>query len=353
MPFTRPTLPELIDRIQKDLETRMPFTGPVLRVSVVYVVARVLAGAVHGLYGFLSFMAQQLFADTATTTYLERKASEYAITRLAATPATGNVTATGTNGVVIPAGTVVRRSDGTAYVTGTDATIAGGSATVGLTALVAGAAGNADSGIILALGSPIAGVTSNVTVTSDGLVGGTDQEADAGLRTRYLARVQAAPQGGSAADYITWAMSVDGVTRAWVFPAELGPGTVTVRFVRDNDGTGTAIIPDSGEVAAVQAVIDTLRPVTATPTVAAPIADAVAFTMHLANDTADARAEVIAELTDLIARRGAPGATILLSEIRTAIGVAVSPDDFALAAPTADSTHATGHLPIMDTVTFT
>lgn len=353
MPFTRPTLAELIDRIQKDLETRMPFSGPVLRVSVVYVFARVQAGAIHGLYGFLSYIAQQLFADTAATTYLERKASEFGITRLAATPATGTATATGTNGVVIPSGTVLRRSDGTAYVTGTDVTIAGGTATLALTALVAGAVGNADSGTVLALGSPIAGVVSNATVTSDGLVGGADQETDAGLRTRYLARVQAAPQGGSSADYVTWAMSVDGVTRAWVFPQELGPGTVTVRFVRDNDGTGTAIIPDSGEVAAVQAVVNALRPVTATPTVAAPIADAVNFTMHLANDTADAHAAVIAELTDLIARRGAPGATILLSEIRTAIGVAVSPDDFALATPNADSTHATGHLPIMGTVTFT
>jgi uncharacterized phage protein gp47/JayE len=353
MPFQRPTLPELIDRVQQDLQTRLTLSGPVLRRSVVYVVARVLAAAVHGLYGFLSFLGTQLFPDTSTTTYLERQANVFSITRVAATYATGTATATGSNGTQIPAATLLTRADGTVYSTNDLQTISGGVATLNLTAVAAGEDGNVDTGTLLTLQQPIAGVATVITVASPGLSGGADAETDDALRARFLTRLQAPPQGGSSDDYVTWALSVGGVTRAWVYPQELGAGAVTVRFVRDNDGTGSAIVPDSGEVAAVQAVIDGVRPVTATVTVVAPIADALNFTMHIVPDVPEARAAIIAELTDLLARAGKPGGTILLSSIRTAIGVADDITDFSLASPNADVTYATGHLPVMGTVTWT
>jgi uncharacterized phage protein gp47/JayE len=185
------------------------------------------------------------------------------------------------------------------------------------------------------------------------LSGGADQETDDALRTRLLARLQQAPQGGSAADYVTWALQVAGVTRAWEYGQELGAGTVTVRFVRDNDGTGAAIIPDAGEVAAVQAYIDARRPVTAAVTVVAPIADVLNFTVHPVPNTVDTQAAVIAELTDLLQRLATPGGTIPLSQILTAIGVAENVTDFSVTVPAADSAHATGHIAIMGTVTFT
>ena len=46
-------------------------------------------------------------------------------------------------------------------------------------------------------------------------------------------------------DYVAWALGRRDPRLG--APQELGPGTVTVRFVRDNDGTGSAIIPDSTE----------------------------------------------------------------------------------------------------------
>ena len=89
-----------------------------------------------------------------------------------------------------------------------------------------------------------------------------------------LARIQQPPHGGASYDYTTWALEVSGVTRAWVYPQELGLGTVTVRFVRDFDATP---IPYAGEVAAVQAYIDARRPVTALVTVVAPAAVPINF----------------------------------------------------------------------------
>jgi uncharacterized phage protein gp47/JayE len=78
---------------------------------------------------------------------------------------------------------------------------------------------------------------------------GSDEESTDELRARLLARLQNPPHGGNATDYEAWAKEVSGVTRAWSYPLELGAGTVTVRFVRDDDASP---IPDAGEVAAVQ-----------------------------------------------------------------------------------------------------
>src|SRR4051812_32111533 len=98
MAFARPTLQELIDRVEADLTTRMPLAGAILRRSMIAVVARVLAGAAHQLYGYLTFLSKQLFPDTSEVEFLERQASLFNLSRLAAAFAIGNVTATGVNG---------------------------------------------------------------------------------------------------------------------------------------------------------------------------------------------------------------------------------------------------------------
>lgn len=352
MAFARPTLTEITSRIQNDLTTRLTLTGAALRRSVVTVLSSVLAAAAHLLHGHLDYLAKQLFPDTSEADSLVRQAALFGLTRIAATFATGTATVTGTNGTVIPAGTVLQRADGAHYSVNADVTIASGTATLTLTALVAGVAGNVDVAGVVTFVSPIAGVSGTGTVAT-AVSGGADAETDDALRTRLLARMKQAPHGGNALDYVTWAMEVAGVTRAWSYSQELGAGTVSVRFVRDNDGSGAAIIPDAGEVTAVQAYIDARRPVTAAVTVVAPIADTLNFTIHIVPDTTDTRAAVTAELTDLLRRSAKPGGTILLSQIRTAVGVAAGVTDFSVTAPAADDTHATGHIAIMGTVTWT
>lgn len=352
MPFARPTLQELIDRIQSDLTTRLTLAGVVLRRSVVYVLARVQAAAAHLLHGHLEFLAKQLFPDTSEVEFLERHAGIFGLARLAATYATGTITVSGSNGTVIPAGTELQRADGVTYTVNVLVTIAGGVATPTVTAALAGAAGNAAVGVLLTLASPISGANAQAPVAAGGLLGGADTETDDALRARLLTRLSEPPHGGNAADYITWAKEVAGVTRAWVYAQELGAGTVTVRFVRDGDGTGAAIIPDAGEVAAVQSYIDARRPVTASVTVVAPIADALPFTIHLVPDNANTRAAVQAELADLLDRDSSPGSTTLLSQIRVAVGLAAGVTDFAVTAPAADVTHLTGHMATMGAITW-
>ncbi len=167
-------------------------------------------------------------------------------------------------------------------------------------------------------------------VATGDLVSGADQEDIEAFRTRFLERLLAPPHGGNATDYVAWAKEVAGVTRAWCYPLEGGAGTVTVRFVRDNDA---GLIPDSGEVAAVAAHIATVSPVTAVVTVAAPVADAVAFSLHIVPDTTATRAAVTAELADLLLRTASPAGTVPLSAIRTAIGTAAGITDYTLTTP--------------------
>lgn len=349
MAFSRPTLQEIITRVQADLVSRLSLAGPVLRRSVVYVVSRVIAGASHLLHGHLEWNARQILPDQSEAEFLTRAANLYGIARIAAAYAGGDVTFTGTDGATIPAGTLLQRADGTEYETDADGTIAAGSATVGVTAVVAGADGNADAGTALSMVSPIASVNASATVAAGGISGGTDAETDDALRVRLLERLRDPPHGGSDSDYVRWAKEVAGVTRVWVSPLELGLGTVVVRFVRDGDAD---IIPDAAEVAAVQDYIDERRPVTADVSVAAPVAVPLDFTISVVPDTAVVRAAVEANLEDLLTREAEPGGEILLSHIREAISVAAGESDHVLSDPVADVQANTGEIFVMGTVTW-
>ena len=312
--------------------------------------ARVHAGAVHSLYGYLGWLAQQMMPDTAESVFLDRFAGIWGVLRVPAAFAAGDVTLTGNAGAVAPAGTVLRRADGATYTLSADATLTFGTAIVEVAATEAGAAGNATVGTSLQLVQPIGGINSAAVVASGGLSQGADAETDDALRVRLLARFQQPPMGGSASDYVAWALQVPGVTRAWVYPLEGGPGTVSVRFVRDGDAS---MIPDAGEVASVQAYIDAKRPVTAQVTVVAPVAVALNMSITLTPSTVAVKAAVEAELADLIQREGKPGGTLLVSHLREAISVAAGETNHVLTVPSADVTHTTNQIPVLGTITWT
>lgn len=349
MPFARPSLGELIHRAASDIEVGLPGSDARLRRSNLAVLARVHAGAVHGLYGHLAWLADQLMIDTAEAAYLERYAAIWGVLRLPAAFAEGAVTLRGTSGVVVPAGAPLQRSDGQAYRTSADVTLVGGAATAPVVASEAGALGNADAGTAVTMSQPVAGVKSAALVASVGLTQGADAETDVSLRARVLARVRQAPQGGSKADYVSWALEVPGVTRAWCYPLEGGPGTVTVRFVRDGDAS---FIPELAEVAAVQAHVDVLRPVCAAVTVLAPVARPLNLSITLTPNTAATRAAVQAELADLLHREAEPGGTILLSHLREAVSISAGERNHTMTAPSADVAHATGTMATLGTITW-
>lgn len=352
MPFNRPTLQTLISRNQADIEANLPGTDAKVRRSNLNILGKLISGVAHGLYGYVAWAAKQILPFEAEADELDRHATFWlAIPRKAATPALGNLDLAGTNGTIMPAGTVwTRRSDGVEYTTDADVTIVAGVATVALTAVEAGASGNAIAGTALTIASPIAGINSNAVVSAGGLTLGADQETDEALRARVMARPKQPPHGGADFDYVTWALEISGNTRAWSYPLEQGDGTVTLRFVRDNDAS---IIPDAAEVAATQAYIDERCPVTAHLFVVAPIAAPIDFTFSAISPSTQAVKDAIAlALADLIKRESEPGGTILISHIRAAISLAAGEDNYVLTSPSADIAHTTGYMATMGNITW-
>ncbi|QQR69120.1 MAG: baseplate J/gp47 family protein [Alphaproteobacteria bacterium] len=348
MPFSRPSLETLVSRTRADVLTRLS-ADEALRHCDAEVLARVEAGAAHGLYGYIDWLSRQFLADTAETEWLDRHGSIWGVARKAAATATGTVTFTTQAGAVIPVGATLQAADGAVYQVTAEVLATGASTTAALRAVLAGEAGNRLTGTPLSLTSPLAGVQSSAT--SGAITGGADVETDIAYRARILARIRRTPHGGAAHDYVAWALEIPGVTRAWCYPEELGLGTVTVRFVRDDDAS---LIPDSPEVATVQAHIDSVRPVTAQVTVVAPVAAPLAFTISgLAPSNAEVRAHIESALRNLLRIEAEPGETLLISHIREAISTAAGEYDHVLVSPSSNVTHSTGQLATFGGITWT
>ena len=79
MSFERPSLQTLIQRIEADIESRLPVTQ--LRRSNAKVYTRVMAAVSHALHAHVDFIARQLFFDTAESEYLDRWASLFGLRR--------------------------------------------------------------------------------------------------------------------------------------------------------------------------------------------------------------------------------------------------------------------------------
>lgn len=349
MPFERPTLAELIAQAQADTEARLPGSDARTRRSNLNVLARVLAGTTHGLYGYLDFLARQVFPDTADAEHLDRWAAIWEKPRKAPSFAAGTLDFVGQAGAVIPAGSVLAAGE-IEYETDADVTFSGAIASGAVTALTPGLASNLGTGLTVVFVSPVSGVAASATVAVGGLAGGADAESDAALRARLLARIRQPPQGGAAHDYEDWALEVPDITRAWVYPDELGPNTVTIRVVSDAAPGG--LIPAAPKIAEVQAWIDARRPVSANPTVVAPVAVPLDLSIQLIPSTQAIRDAVTAEIADLIRRQAVPGGTILLSHLREAVSLAAGETDHVLVLPVANVAHATGQIAVPGTITW-
>ncbi|WP_208508365.1 baseplate J/gp47 family protein [Variovorax paradoxus] len=348
MPFERPTLPELIDQGATEIESRLPGLLVRVRRSLVGVINRVVAAGLATLYQYAEYLNRQAWPDTCDPEYLDQHGARWGVSRTNAAAATGTANFTGVNGAVLPAGSQVQRSDGQLYATTVEAAIAAGFAAVPVAALVPGQAGNASIGVSLTLTSPVIGVSTTATAAT-ALAGGADVEGAEPYRARILARVRQAPHGGADFDYVAWAKEVPGVTRVWVYPGEQGAGTVVVRFARDNDASP---IPDAGEVAAVQAHFDRVRPVTATVIVVAPIAAPINWTISLTPDTPSTRQNVAAELAAMIRRDAIPGGTILKSRYDEAVSIAPGEFDHEVLSPPGNVVFTTGQMATMGPITW-
>jgi uncharacterized phage protein gp47/JayE len=352
MPFSRPDLPDLMAQTETLLLGDLPQVSPVVRRLILRAIARTQAGMVWSEHGYLAWLAQQLMPDMADVDYLARWGRVFAVPQKPATAASGTAMFTGLANLDIPAALPLLAPDQTTLFTTTAAATipTGGSVTLPIAAAQPGAAANLDAGVSLTLGQAIAGVSPVATLAAPGTTGGADQETADAWRSRILLRVRTPPQGGAKVDYLAWALAQPGVTRAWVFPLARGAGTVDVAFVMDG---ASPIIPAPADVAAVQAALDMLRPMTADCRVFAPVGDPLAVTVaDLQPDTPAARAVIADAINALLLRDAQPGGTLWLNRLTAAISDAGGVESFNLAVPTANVVSASGHMPIFVPVTY-
>lgn len=361
MPFERPTLTEIVNRIESDIQTRVTGGESLLRRSVLKVLGRVFSGAVHLLYSYLGYSSEQLFISTADENNLEKHGDEYGINLTAAVKSTGTTVATGTNGTSIPAGSELQTTTGVKYTTDADATIAAGVANLVVTAVEGGTDGNQVSGVILTFVSAIVGVSTQTTVNASGLTGGVDEETKEEWRERILLRKQFPPYGGSHSDFEQWMLEYPGVTRAWVFDSYNGAGTVGCTFVMDNS---TPYIPTAATIALVEAyIIEHEDPATGR-TVGIPVTaepglfmititeQVVNFSIAIYPNTIAIQNEIDLELADLILIKGGAGETIYLSDINTALANVLDLERYTLIAPAADVIALSNKIHALGTTTY-
>ena len=275
MPLTIKTYQEIVSEMLTAVGQKTGLTNFNVG-SVVRTTTEVFAEVVGELYAFGAGMLKQGFLDTATDFWLDRKAKEYGLTRKPAVKAEGTViysrkTAKDTN-VPIPEGSIVttpKDQSGTEYryFTTLEVVLLAGELSVEVPVIAenAGNAYNVGSGSISKMKTFITGIDA-VTNPEDWLTTvGVDEESDAALRQRCFLAWEELSQGGTAAAYVSWALSVAGVKSAIVDDTlPRGEGTVDVYIM------GEAGVPDPALIEAVQEVVDSNRPITADALVFSP-----------------------------------------------------------------------------------
>jgi uncharacterized phage protein gp47/JayE len=113
-------------------------------------------------------------------------------------------------------------------------------------------------GVTLKFVDTPAGLETDVVLQKDLDEDGFDSEQFGAYRARVLSAFASPSAGGSASDYVRWALEVSGVSAAYCYPNRAGVGTVDV--VGLHTGTGSSRILLSGEVAELLAYLKTKAP---------------------------------------------------------------------------------------------
>lgn len=379
MPYSRKTYSQLKTDVANDISGQLQGADPLLRKNILGVLGKIVSRMANLLYGYLDWIAKNAVPFSATAAeYILGWGGLKGVTLKNATLAGstgGAVTFINcTIGVPVPDATPLVRGDQFQFKTVGLATVDGtGTLVANVIAINPGGAGNSPVNTVLTLGTAIAGMQSSGKV-STAITGGSDTETIDAYKSRMLQVYQNPPQGGAAADYKIWALQVPGVTRAWVYPLAMGPGTVTVRFMMDiaeagnggfpvgTDGVAAAetrATPATGDQLAVANYIygdiNTARqPVGALVYAVSPIPDVIAFTIaHISTVGADVKAAIAAAIDGVFLEFGVPGGTIDLSDLEAAIAAVPGTEGFVITVPSDNIVLPAGNLPQRGVITYT
>jgi uncharacterized phage protein gp47/JayE len=328
MPWATPTLRSVREMVRDGVRAMLPGSDANVPNSLLRVMSDAMGALCHLTLQYIDWLSKQLLPDTAEKEWLDRHGKIWLVNsdgstgRKVAAFSSGLISCTGNLGVVIPNASQLITSDGLTFATTAQVTLGSSATQVPVKSLDPGADSN------LSVNAPMSFVTAlpgvNTTANVIELYGGADEEADDELRARILQRIQQPPMGGDAQDYVKWVLEVPGVTRAWCSPLEMGIGTVTVRFMMDDLRDYNSGIPMAEDVAAVEAFLDTQRPVAVKDFfVAAPIPYPINLSINqLVSNDVSTQANIEAELKQMFLDKSIPGSPMYHSWVDEAISSA-------------------------------
>lgn len=355
MPWSTPALKEIRGIVRDNIRSTLPGADASVPNSVLRVLSDAQGGLCHLTLQYIDWLALQLLPDTAETEWLDRHGqiwlvnSDGTLGRKQATFAAGSVTFTGLVGTLVPIGSQLTGPVG--YETTADITIGSGPSEGPVRALDPGAVGNLNTGDTLSLSPQLPNVDGAAIVVE--MTGGVDTENDDDLRARILHRIRNPPMGGAQADYVTWALAVPGVTRAWAWP-EQGPGTITVRFLMDELRASDDGWPTPDDVQAVADYIDKMRPVTVKDCyVVAPIKQFIDVSIaDLVPNTTAVAGAIEASIQEMLHSLAKPGQTIYAAWISYAIMNAPGVQSFQLLSTDDCVMPSLGHMAVLGTILY-
>ena len=183
------------------------------------------------------------FIEDTFDNFLDKRLSEFGVYRKAGTKATGQIKVTGKEGTVISNGTYFLCND-LRFIMLNDIVIGEEDNICYVEAEEVGYKYNLSSGNTFALIDKIEGVES--LINEEAFKNGVDIESDEDLRKRFIKVVNNPSTSGNKAHYEEWALEVNGVGRAVVYPLHAGNGTVKVMVIgNDNKPVGDDVLENA------------------------------------------------------------------------------------------------------------
>lgn len=327
--FKIPTLAEVNRTVENGFSQAFYGTSGILRVMILKVVSKVMAGAVYLAVLLLSNIWKNSFVASASVDGLVNLGEKRNMPPRPASPARGKVVVTGTGGTSIPAGTiVVEEVSGNEYEFLSAANILDGSSTATAQIYSIGFGSQYD----LPASTPLVFRDSapgefTIAVDSEGIYGGVavDVTVDGvqkqwgesvdDYRARLARRIQNMAVGGDVTDYWEWAMSFSEVSDCFIVPNYLLTNIVCIICV---DFRSPSISLNSTILGDIRNYINSQRPATSLPLVGTAEPIEVAFTCQLPVVNDFYKESVISALKSYFRKVG-PGQTFSVESIRQQI----------------------------------